>query len=322
MDDTAVTSSSNATISDIGEQETDFEPTARPDDVFFAIVDPEHLVEVATVHGQTDGNAVVLVRGEHGLRVRGRSYNCYWFDIDLPRRVLELIEGDDADFWIDPDALGEVARTTQSDRVALRGTPDGHLILESPDGVTDLYADSLPLLKEDSEEESMNPEQPKSELRETNRFDLTEVSHVYNKYGSFSVDAELLQGIASADRNHDHMILSVDVADDTVEWSFFDIEEETHTVGLSIGPDRLASVPTSAGDELQTDATIHRPICREGFEDAVATFRGSVEIWFSHIFLSQVYAQYTRGAGGLPVYALLGHEQEAESTMEEMLELS
>lgn len=319
MDDTKASSPTDATTPGLEDQDTRFDPEPRPADVFFAIVDPDQLAEAATLHENTDGNAVVLVRGERGLRVRGRSYNCYWFDIELPPRVFDLFEGDEADFWIDPDALSNAVQT-QTDRVALRGTPDCHLLLESPHGVTDLYTDSLPFLKDDSDEVQMNPDKPTAGLRQTDRYDPTQHGHVLEKFGSFELEAETLRGIATSDRDHDHMILSVDIPDQTVEWSFFDLEGETHTVGLSLGPDQLVSPPSPIGDDLPTETPIQKPVCRNGFETSVTGFRDTVEIWLSHVPFSQVYTQYNRGDSDLRVYAMLGHEEGALSTMERVLD--
>jgi hypothetical protein len=113
----------------IGRRDGGSGPTPADDDACFLVLDPVYF-QARGVLGPVESNALLYVREGMGVRARSRSEHCYWIEGTVPTESFDVFHTEDADFFVDVDALHRAVDRTRADRVALRGKPDGSVVLE------------------------------------------------------------------------------------------------------------------------------------------------------------------------------------------------
>lgn len=306
----------------------DFEPTREPDDEFFAVVGTEYLRELVDVFRPTNENAVFLVREGVGVKARSRSEACYWFEVEIPADVFDVFQPSDTDVTVDTGKLTQVVDGLNVPRVALHGKPDGSVYLFDGRDRYDFQGTEHPLVDPDEERDS----EVDGNLR--NRLQLEMAVPVGL---SVTVEAADLKALVGADDAHEYAGVIVDGTDGTVEAFFFDDGDDSRTISLELGPDRVVSSPTTIADTLDEDDIVSQvterqietaedicpefddddaiavPICRESIDKALTPMAGDVEIAVPlFVGLMSTSLQYERAGGELQVYVCLSRAPSLE----------
>lgn len=309
MDDTR-TSTSQATDAGVDADPTQgkTEPSADPDDEFFAAVDDDVLRAVVDVFGPLDHNALLLVR-ESGLRARSRSEDCYWLYVDIPDDAFAVYDGATDEVGMDPDALGAALGTVpRGRRVSLHRKTDGSLQFGA-DGERHEISGRRPPL-DDPVEKAETP---------------LETYDGYERV-TFEVDAARLQALVGADAGREYLLLESDLDDGTVAFSFVDEPDEGDRPELEVPPADLASPPEvvdddapvagkkgeaieseavreSLGELLGTGRTEQSRLCRESVDPALSPMRGTVTVTHKDMAAFPTTFEYQRADGDVAVVA-------------------
>lgn len=306
MDEPASRTPADAAPTGPADGRTAFEPTARPEDDAFAVVDVEYLRELLVVFEPVDENAVLLIREGEGVRARSRSENCYWFDVAIPADAFDVFQVEDADVDLDVDALARAVDETTAPRMALHARDDGTLVVRDDTASYDVAGDGHPLDDVDDDE------------RQYDRalFGIENMENV-----ATTVRATDLVAVLDTDAERDHFGLVADLDAESLEAFFFDHDGDDRTVGFELDADDLLDPPTSPNgfvDPTDREATT---VCRESLDDAIPPMRGAVELEFAcSLFGTAVWLGYDRVPDAVHVDAVLTAEEGAADTLEALVE--
>ncbi|WP_049922844.1 hypothetical protein [Halopiger djelfimassiliensis] len=303
MSDGRPDSTTPHTADAVDEQETDFEPTADPDDTCFVVLNAASLRELLAVFRPIEQNAQFFVREGIGIRARSRSEYCYWFEVTIPVTVFEVFHTDDVDLHVNVDALERALNRTQADRVALRGK-HGSVLLDDGRTTYRLKADEIPLEDRRRTDPSVLEDRP--------LFDLVASLE-------FTVPAAKLQAIVAADEERDHAGIRVDKAAETADVFFFDMDGGDRTVSMRLAPDDFVSPPELPVADVEEATVVTAPVCREAIDQAVSPMRGNVTMTVpEHSDALPTLIEYERADGTLSVSGRLTNRKGAYQALESL----
>lgn len=279
-------------------------PTPVSDDTCFMVLDPVHLHELVSVLSPAENNALFFVREGVGIRARTRSEHCYLIEGTVPPEAFDVFRTEDADLFVDVDSLGRALDRTGADRVAVRGKPDGSVVLDDGRRTFSVDADDVPL-----ESNSRN---------DPSWFEREMLIDVVGRL-EFTAPATGLKGLVGADRTHDHAGITVERDTRTAEVFFFDAEGDDRTVSVRLGPDDLVSPPELPDTDIEEPPIVTAPLCREAIDRALSPARGPVTVTVSeHADSVPIYIEYERADGLLSVTGELMYKEGAHETLERL----
>lgn len=289
----------------------DFEPTAEPDDETFVVLAVDHLRELLAVFEPVDRNAVLLVREDEGVRARGASENCYRFDVEIAADAFDVFRAEDADYDLDVVALEDAVAATSADRVALRGRPDGDLVLDDDVRTYGLRASRTPYYgAETDSEDAAEDESPLGEydsIRFSERFE----------YHSTTVGAADLEVVLGVEDRYDHLGILTDPAGERVEAFLFEQGNPEETVSFALDGDEFVSPLDDVNDYVDHTDPESAVSCRESVDEAVPPMRGPVDLGFGKLGAT-FHVHYDR-SDAVHVDASLAGRVDVNETVEEIV---
>ena len=269
-------------------EQTDFEPTAEDDDEFFVVVETDLLVELLTVYAHTDFNAVMYTEEDTGLRVRSRTDNCYWFEVDVPPESLNTFQTDGATRNVNIESLSTALSGPTASQIALHGKDEGTLVLR--DGFDKYRIET---------NDSPFDEEPKANQIETS---------IWMNRVEFTIKAARFQALINTDCTHDHVYIFVDQEDNTVEFSFFDHGNDELFHVLSVSEDEFIEPPYNLldGDIGPFDSAI----CHEAIDEAMPPMQGPITVGLGPLS-SGNSIEYTRANEKIMVRGVISAREDA-----------